>query len=147
MARRLAFEMVTPEKTALRAEADFVVLPAAGGEMGVLPGHEPFLVELKAGEVRVTGDGELKSYAVAGGFAEILKDRVSVFAETAEMAGEIDAEAARQEVEKARTQATRRDLDPMTLAAAEAAARYAQARFRVAQSRGRRGSRPPFAGE
>ncbi len=52
MAKQITLEMVTPEKVALSAPADFVVLPAVGGEMGILPGHAPFVVQLAAGEVR-----------------------------------------------------------------------------------------------
>lgn len=143
---KLELEMVTPEKVALRASADFVVLPAANGELGVLPGHAPFLVELKAGEVRVTADGALKSFAIAGGFAEIQRDRLSVFAETADMAEEIDAEAARQALEKAKAQGQRRDLDPLSLKQAEAAIRAAQVRLRVAELKNRRGHRPTGQG-
>ena len=85
--KHLTLELVTPEKVAWSAPADFVVLPAAGGEMGVLPGHQSFLVQLMAGEVRVTVGEEVKSFAVSGGFAEIKNDTVSLFAETAEDAG------------------------------------------------------------
>jgi len=147
MAKSLSLEMVTPEKIALKSQASFVVLPAYEGEMGILPGHEPFMVELTAGEVRVTDGSDVKHYAIAGGFAEILKDKVSVFAETAEMASEIDAEAARQAMERAKATAARRDVDPMTLAAAEAALRWEQAKLRVAALRGRRKPAPPHRPE
>lgn len=143
MAKTIELEMITPERVALRGSADFVVLPARRGELGVLPGHEPFWVELQAGELRVSEGGEAKRYAVAGGFAEILPGRVRVFAETAEMAEEIDAEAARQELEKAKAESTQRDIDPLTLAAAEAAIRLAQVKLRVAELRGRRGRQGP----
>ena len=128
----LDLEMVTPEKVALRGRADFVVLPALEGEMGVLPGHMPFLVQLKPGEVRVTEGAKITRFAVSGGFAEIKDDRVSLFAETAEMAEQIDAERARQALEKAKAETVKRDMDPMQLAAAEAAIRRAQVRLRVA---------------
>ena len=98
-AKRLTLELVTPEKVAWSAPADFVVLPAFTGEMGVLPGHQPFLVQLSAGEVRVTDKGELKRFAVSGGFAEIKGDTVSLFAETAELAEQIDAARAHQALE------------------------------------------------
>src|SRR6185295_6454583 len=71
MAKTLQLEMVTPEKTALKTDAEFVVLPAEKGELGVLPGHEPYWVALHGGEVRVTAGGELQSFAIGGGFAEI----------------------------------------------------------------------------
>lgn len=135
--KTLTLEMVTPEKVALTQSADFVVLPALRGEMGVLPGHESFLVQLSAGEVRVTSEGEVKHYAVSGGFAEVRLDKVSVFAETAEMAEEIDAERARQSLEKAKGEARRRELDPLTLAQAEAAMRRAEIRLRIAELRKR----------
>lgn len=140
MPKTIALEMITPERVALQAEADFVVLPAFEGEMGVLPDHAPFLVQLKPGEVRVTRGSEVSAFAVSGGFAEIKDNKVSLFAETAEMAEQIDAERARQALEKARAEMTRKDLDPLTLAQAEAAMRRAQVRLRVAELR--KGRRP-----
>lgn len=145
MARDLLVELVTPEKTVLSERADFVVLPAFEGEMGVLPGHEPYLVQLRPGGLRVRRDGQARVFAVSGGFAEVLADKVSVFAETAEMADEIDAERARQALERARAEAHRPDADDLTLSRAETAIRRAQARLRVAGLRkgpGRRGGGP-----
>ena len=141
MAKTLTLEMVTPEKVALQATAEFVVLPAHNGEMGVLPGHARFLVALRPGEVRVTAPGgERTHFAVGGGFADVGGDRVSIFAETAELAQEIDAERARQSLERARAETRGPSIDPMTLAQAEAAIRRAQVRLRVAELRGRRGA-------
>lgn len=146
MAKTIQLEMVTPERVALQAEAEMIVLPAHEGEMGVLPGHAPFLVMLNPGEVRVTAlGGEKKHYAVGGGFAEVQPDKVSVFAETAELAAEIDAERARQALQRAKAQALAPGLDPLTLAQAEAAMRRAQVRLRVSELRrgyGRREQRP-----
>jgi F-type H+-transporting ATPase subunit epsilon len=130
--KRLTLELVTPEKVAWSAPADFVVLPAYNGEMGVLPGHQSFLVQLTAGEVRVTAGGEVRNFAVSGGFAEVKNDTVSLFAETAEDAGQIDAERARQALEKAKA-VVHAGLDPMQLAAMEAAIRRAQVRLRVSR--------------
>jgi F-type H+-transporting ATPase subunit epsilon len=141
MARTLTLEIVTPEKVAFgAAEVDFVVLPAANGEMGVLPGHAPFLVGLAPGEIRIHQQGLIEVFAVAGGYADVRRDGVSVFAEAAELPDEIDAERARQAFEKAKAELMRRDLDPLTLAQAEAAAKRAAVRLRVAEIRGvRRG--------
>jgi len=130
--KRLTLELVTPEKVAWSAPADFVVLPAVGGEMGVLPGHQSFLVQLAAGEVRVTAGDEVKNFAVSGGFAEVKNDTVSLFAETAEDAGQIDGERAHQALEKAKA-VIHPGLDPMQLAAMEAAIRRAQVRLRVSR--------------
>lgn len=144
MAKTIQLEMITPEKVVLQAPAEFVVLPAHDGEMGVLPGHEPYWVELAAGEVRVTlGGGEhFQSFAIAGGFAEVVHDRISVFAETADLSHEIDVEREHQALEKAKAETRRQDVDPITLAAAEAAIRVAQVKLRVSELRGRREKRP-----
>lgn len=133
--KQITLEMVTPEKVAWSAPADFVVLPALNGEMGVLPGHAPFVVQLAAGEVRVTSGAEVKRFAVSGGFAEIKDDKVALFAETAEMSDQIDVEAARQALEKSKAQAAKPGMDPLTLAAVEAQIRADQARIRVATRR------------
>jgi F-type H+-transporting ATPase subunit epsilon len=140
--KKVTLEMVTPEKVAWSSQAEFVVLPAFDGEMGVLPDHRPFLVQLKPGEVRVTENGEIKRFAVSGGFAEIKDNKISLFAETAEMAESINAERAQQALEKAKAEALRKDLDPVTLMAAEAALRRAQVRLKVALTGSRR---PPPA--
>jgi len=131
--KHLTLELVTPEKVAWSAPADFVVLPAADGEMGILPGHQPFLVQLGAGEVRVTDKGQVKRFAVSGGFAEIKDNQVSLFAETAEAAEQISAERARQSLERAKLAATKPGLDPLQLAEMDAAIRRAQTRLRVSR--------------
>ncbi len=133
--KRLTLELVTPEKVTWSAPADFVVLPAHNGEMGVLPGHRSFLVQLMAGELRVTVNEEVSRFVVSGGFAEIKNDVISLFAEAAEDAGQIDAERARQALEKAKA-LVRSGLDPMQLAQMEAAMRRAQVRLRLV-SRGK----------
>lgn len=135
MAKTLTLEMTTPEKVALQGQADFVVLPAFEGEMGILPGHEAFLVQLTPGEVRVTENGEVRRFAVSGGFAEIKEDKIALFAETAELADQINAERAHQALEKAKTEIARKDIDPLTLAAAEASLRRAQVRILVSERR------------
>lgn len=136
--KHLTIVLVTPEKVAWSAPADFVVLPAIGGEMGVLPGHQSFLVQLAPGEVRITAKDEVRNFAVSGGFAEIKNDTVSLFAETAEDASQIDSERAHQALEKAKA-VVKPGLDPMQLAQMEAAIRRAQVRLRVS----RRGKIPP----
>jgi F-type H+-transporting ATPase subunit epsilon len=143
--KHLTLELVTPEKVAWSAPADFVVLPAYDGEMGVLPGHQPFLVQLAPGEVRVTTGDDVKHFAISGGFAEIKNNTVSLFAETAEDAGQIDAERAHQALEKAKA-VVHAGLDPMQLAAMEGAIRRAQVRVRVSR-RSRGQSAPPHVGQ
>ena len=139
------FEMVTPERVVLSRRADFVVLPAFEGEMGVLPGHEPFIVQLQPGELRVVADAELISFSISGGFAEVLGEKVSVFAETAEMASEIDEERARQGLERAKAALRAPKEALLTVEQAAAMIKREAARLRVAGLKRRRhpnGGRP-----
>ena len=95
--------IVTPERQLLRESVVEVVLPGADGELGILPGHAPRITELGIGELRfrdVGGKDEVH-LAIIRGFAEVLTDRVTVLAETAELAEEIDIERAKQALERA----------------------------------------------
>jgi len=94
MAEKIEFEVVTPERQVLDLEVDEVVLPSLEGYMGVLPGHAPLLAALDIGELSYRIGKERHYLAVSNGFAEVLRDSVSVLAETCEMADEIDTERA-----------------------------------------------------
>lgn len=100
MNKELTLTIVTPEKPILEKKVLFVVLPAYEGELGVLPGHIPYVCQLKTGILRYTSQEEKGEFALMGGFAQIGSDAVSVFAEGAELADEIDAELERQKIQK-----------------------------------------------
>jgi F-type H+-transporting ATPase subunit epsilon len=104
--------IVTPERQYLRESVVEVVLPGAAGELGILPGHAPLLTELGIGELTYRGAGSNPSgvLAIIQGFAEVLSDRVTVLAETAERAAEIDL--ARAEAAKARAEQRLATSDP-----------------------------------
>jgi|ERR1700730_2588424 len=97
--------LVTPERQLLRDTVLEVTLPGADGCLGVLPGHAPLITELGIGEMtyRSKGGSEAGRLAILSGFAEVLGDRVTVLAETAERPEEIDvgrAEEARKRAEQ-----------------------------------------------
>ncbi|HTQ96192.1 MAG TPA: F0F1 ATP synthase subunit epsilon [Candidatus Acidoferrum sp.] len=96
--------VVTPEKQLLRETVVEVTIPGLDGELGVLPGHAPLITELGIGELRykTSASGQPVLLAVLRGFAEVLPDRVTILAETAERAEEIDV--ARAEAAKARAE-------------------------------------------
>src|SRR5437899_2788387 len=94
-------QILTPEKRVLETQADSVVLPAVDGELGVLPHHAPLFVQMQPGQVRLRRGEEVEFFAVSGGFAEVKNNQVAIFAETAEMAQEIDVERARQAAQRA----------------------------------------------
>ena len=77
MADRLHLEIVTPSRRVVEVEVDEVRLPGALGEMGVLPGHIPLLTSLAAGPLTYFDGSSETKYAVQGGFAEVLPDRVT----------------------------------------------------------------------
>src|SRR5947208_8880890 len=89
--------IVTPERQLLRQKAVEVQLPGENGYLGVLPGHAPLITELGIGELSYhdLGDKESAHLAIVRGFAEVLSDRVTVLAETAERAEEIDLQRAK----------------------------------------------------
>lgn len=132
----LTVEIMSPERLVLQAQADSVVLPAADGELGILRGHAPLLAELQAGQIRLRTGDKLELFAVSGGFVEVEHDRVNVFAETAEMAHEIDVERARQAAERAKA-VLRKPQSEVDLELAEAALLRALVRLRAAESRQR----------
>ena len=105
--------IVTPTRQLLRARTNEVSLPGANGYLGILPGHAPLMTELGIGELAFQGAPQGAPLAIVRGFAEVLPDRVTVLAETAELAAEIDlerAEAAKARAEK-RLAASATDID------------------------------------
>lgn len=88
------FEVVTPEKRVVADEVDEVVLPGSEGYLGVLPGHAPLLARLGIGRLTYGRGGVRHHLAVAGGFAEVLSDRVIVLADTADPPESIDRDRA-----------------------------------------------------
>ena len=94
--------VVTPERQLLREPVTEVQLPGADGYLGVLPGHAPLITELGIGELTYrTRDGRTGILAVIRGFAEVLPERVSVLAETAERPEDIDIKRAEEALQRA----------------------------------------------
>jgi F-type H+-transporting ATPase subunit epsilon len=104
-------EIVTPEKKVVDTAATEVQVPGKNGYLGVLPGHAPLITELAIGEVTFhTGDEEQR-IAVAYGFAEVLPDKVTILAESAERPSEIDVERARKSKDRAEQRLTSGDTN------------------------------------
>ena len=105
MSATLHVDIVSAEGEIFSGPAKMVFLPAAEGELGIAPRHAPLLALLKAGEVRVQPpEGEEQSFYVGGGALEVQPTKVTVLADTAARAADLDeaaAEAARQRAEEA----------------------------------------------
>jgi F-type H+-transporting ATPase subunit epsilon len=102
MADTIQIEVVTPERMVVKDTADDVQIPGKDGYLGILPGHAPLITELAVGEISYRHAGQTKRLSVAWGFAEVLPDKVTILAETAERADEIDvsrAQTAKQRAE------------------------------------------------
>ena len=103
MADTFQLEIVTPEKMVVRDVAEEMQLPGKGGYLGILPGHAPLITELAVGEITYRSGNHTHHLSVAWGFAEVLPDKVTILAETAERADEINV--ARAQVAKQRAEA------------------------------------------
>ena len=101
MADTIQLEIVTPERLVVQDTVAEVQIPGKNGYLGILPGHAPLITELAVGEISYRINGLTHYLAVAWGFAEVLPTRVTVLAETAERAEEIDVERARRAKEHA----------------------------------------------
>jgi F-type H+-transporting ATPase subunit epsilon len=101
MADTFKLEIVTPEKKVVDTAAEEVQIPAKNGYVGILPGHAPLITELAVGEITYRENSTEQRLAVAWGFAEVLPDKVTILAETAERPSEIDVERARKAKERA----------------------------------------------
>jgi F-type H+-transporting ATPase subunit epsilon len=104
-------EIVTPEKKVVDTAATEVQIPGKNGYLGVLPGHAPLITELAVGEVTFRVGAEEQRLAVAWGFAEVLPDKVTILAETAERPSEIDVDRARKSKERAEQRLTSGDTN------------------------------------
>src|SRR5271166_1060604 len=96
MADTLELEIVTPDKLLLRGPVEGVQIPGKNGELGVLPGHAPLITELTIGEISYRQGANSHYIAVAWGFAEVLPQKVTILADTAERAEEIDVKRAQE---------------------------------------------------
>ncbi len=140
-------DIITQERIVFSGQVDSVNLPGAEGRMGVLPNHSPLLTTLDFGEVYVRRDGAEEYFAIGGGFVEIQPDHVTILADSAEQAGEIDIERA----ERARLAAeeimrTGVKDDPDRIAAVRASLLRAQARVDVGRRRRHHRAQPMGGG-
>jgi F-type H+-transporting ATPase subunit epsilon len=83
VADKLHFSLVSPERELFAGSVDQVDAPGSEGDFGVLAGHAPFMTALKEGPVRVYNDGQVTTYEVRGGFADVTPEGFTILAEHA----------------------------------------------------------------
>ena len=98
---KIKVEIMTPERPLADEEASEVNFPAVDGYMGILPEHTPLVAELGIGEVVVVKDGQELRFMVNGGFVQVAPDRVTLMANEAEAAGNIDRDKAQADLKQA----------------------------------------------
>ena len=141
-------EVVTAERTVFDEAVDMVVAPGIEGQLGILPHHAPLMTSLTYGELLIHREGYEDEYiAIGGGFMEVGPDHVTILADSAERAEEIDlerAEAARLRAQELMEQKRQEDADFIR---AEAALRRSVLRLKVAKRKRRAGGRTPGSGQ
>jgi F-type H+-transporting ATPase subunit epsilon len=141
-------EVVTAERTVFEDNVDMVVAPGIQGQLGILPHHAPLMTSLTFGELILHREGQEDEFiAIGGGFMEVGPEHVTILADSAERAGEIDearAEEARARAEELMAQKRREDVD---FARAEASLRRSMLRLKVAKRKRRAGSRVRSPGQ
>ena len=139
----LTVDIVTAERVVLSEEGvDEVVAPGIEGELTVLPMHAPLLTMIKPGVMRIKKANDETEIAITGGFLEVRENRVTILADAAERAEEIDVAAAEEARQRAERQLEQRETD-VDLARVAAELQRQLLRLKVAERRRRRtGVRP-----
>jgi F-type H+-transporting ATPase subunit epsilon len=132
---QLHLEIVTPDSTVLSEDVEYVGVPGAVGQFGVMRHHIPFLSALAIGSLYFRKGGSNTYVFLSGGFAEVTPDSVSILAESAERAEEIDTQRARQAKERAEER-LRQQQENVDQARAEAALKRAIQRITLGEQAG-----------
>src|ERR1051325_5943129 len=145
----LELHIVTPDKLLVKEQVDEVEIPGTEGYFGVLPGHTPMLASLSVGELWYRKGQEKTYLSIAFGFAEVLPDRVTILAQLAERAEDIDvarAEEAKQRAESRLSQPKDVDYERARAALMKSLARLqVSSRVQLAGRVGRQRMPPPQA--
>ena len=133
----LQLDIVTIEREVFSGDVDMVIAPGVEGELGILPRHAPLITALSEGELRTVRESEEQSFAIGGGYLEVLNNRVTVLADSAEHAEEIDL--ARAEDARARAERLLEEgpADPVNRSMIEGALQRSRVRVKVARRRRR----------
>jgi F-type H+-transporting ATPase subunit epsilon len=119
MAKTIHVDIVSAEQEIFSGEADLVIAPGEGGELGILPEHMPLLTRVKPGTIRIQKGGDEEIIYVSGGMMEVQPDRVTVLADTSVRAHDLD-EAKAMEAERLAKEAIANRTGAMEIAKAQA---------------------------
>jgi len=134
MVDMMKLDVITAERTVFSDNIEMVLAPGMEGELGILPHHAGLMTVLQPGELMIRKDGIETFIAIAGGFMEVLNNKVTILADAAENSDEINEERAALAMEKAQALVANRDSD-VDLEKALNQVRRAQVRLDVARKR------------
>lgn len=132
MMKTIKVSVVTPDGPVYEADVEMVSTKAKSGELGILPGHIPLVAPLEISAVRLKKEGKTEYIAVSGGFLEVRPDKVTVLAQAAEKAEDIDVARAKAAKERAERRLQSKD-DDIDFKRAELALKRAINRLNVAE--------------
>ena len=133
--KTIKVSVVTPDGPVYDSDVEMVITKAQSGELGILPGHIPMVAPLNIGAVRLKKDGKTEFVAVSGGFLEVRPDQVTILAQSAETASEIDVERAVRAKERAEQRMNDQKLEHTDFRRAELALQRAINRLAVSENR------------
>lgn len=135
MAETIHLQIITPDRALVREDVEQVQIPGKNGDLGILPGHAPLISEMRIGEISYKQGGTTQYLAVAWGFVEVLPHQVTILADTAERAEDIDVKRAEEAKAKAEEQLQKAAPD-LDYAAVQHALKRAEVRLEVAAKAG-----------
>ena len=133
---KIILDIVTPEKKLMSAEVDEVTAPGFYGEFGILPDHTTYLCQLGVGVLTYRMNSASYFVSVIKGYAEVGMNKVTVLAEVAERAEDVDIERAEKALERAKTRMSSEDDSVFDFERAELALKRASTRISVARESG-----------
>lgn len=137
--KTLFLEVVTPDHLLLSKEVEYVSAPGSEGDFGVLPGHCHFLTMLRLGELEYRIGDQIEYMSILWGFADVTPQKVTILAEIAEKAEDIDVDRAQAAVAKAEERLERGGL-PSEVEEAKVSLEKARLRKKIAERYKQRGS-------
>lgn len=127
--------VVTPDGPVYEEDVEMVSTKAQTGELGILPGHISMVAPLEIGAVRLKKDGVTDLVAVSGGFLEVRPERITILAQAAEKAADIDVERATKAKERAEQRMHEQHIEQIDFRRAELALRRAINRLAVSEGK------------
>lgn len=128
----LLLEIITPEKIVLKDEVDEVIVPTVTGEIAILPNHAELLTKINPGELVIRKNGKDQSFAIMGGFLEIINNHVSILADYAIRAEDIEIAKVQEAQERAKQKMKQKDTE-QNFRVAEAELRKSLLQLKIAR--------------